>query len=173
MAVTLEGIKAAFSGVNRPRGEQLSDCLCGECTDQVATLRGRDWSEFRFEDISTGYFGCLGLNADAFLYFLPGILMRLKELPDDANLSLLLAYFTGSDNDTPAQRQDFIRRILMRMTSHQRELVSQLISALEVDGYAWHTIADAAKRSLSTSDVVLYSAEALKREIAEGNQNTG
>ena len=156
----LAKIRAAWPATPYPGDHILSNCWCEECAFSVRDLRGKSWKQLTVGDLGSG---SGELSADAFLYFLPGILSLSIQDPDGDHLAgEVNRWFVYSDSEyEPAGASERIARLVSRLSQRQREVLLEYLDWLAAEDWQAPMLIASAKRAIADGVVEPYSMEEL------------
>ncbi len=118
----LNDIRAAWPTTPYPGDQVLSDCWCDECEFSVRSLRGKSWGQIGVGDVG-GESG--QMSAEAFRYYLPGILALSVQHPDELHLASeinLRFVFSDHSHERPKAREN-LSRLTRTLSPRQREVL--------------------------------------------------
>ena len=98
-----QSIINAFANTPHPGDRRLCNCDCEECQWEIALFKNKKWSRLNLDDFGAedGNASIQLLTAEAFHYFLPGLLLLSIDHPDAGWLvNQIVSRLTVSDQES-------------------------------------------------------------------------
>jgi hypothetical protein len=121
----------AFSKTPHPGDERLCSCHCEECQWEVTRFKGKKWTQLTLDDLATGGRGgeanVFLLTAEAFHYFLPGLVLLI-----DVNEGMewlvrdVVSRLVVSDRHTESRRES-VGNVIRKMNPEQRSVLLPVV----------------------------------------------
>jgi hypothetical protein len=169
LSMTLEEqIAKAFANVKRPDDDELTDCPCEECRENVRALRGKEWQALTDEDLfATSIIAQFNaLSAYGFRYYLPAFLTHLLRVEGDTTASFwLLSTFTTSDEF--GSLDPIVARLKILQPSHRKITVTVLESVIGKREEYCPAVLHSAIRNLTSKNATVYRQADVKSWLKE------
>jgi hypothetical protein len=123
----------AFAKTPRPEDRSLCACACDECQWGVSKFKGKTWSRLQLSDFGAddGDANIALLTAEAFHYFLPGLLLLVLDSQDAGwLLDRIVERLTFSDRASDDRRAR-VQRDIKHLSSRQRRALHDVLTHLE------------------------------------------
>ncbi len=149
----------AFAKTPRPEDRSLCACACAECQWEISRFKGKTWSQLQLSDFGAddGDANIALLTAEAFHYFLPGLLLLVLENQDSDWLwDRIVGRLTFSDREADDRRAR-VQTDIQYLSPRQRSALVDVVRHLEPSTPHSPVIWQSLMSSLQDGDAVPYS----------------
>lgn len=154
----------AFAKTPHPGDHSLCKCDCDECQWEIATFKSKRWSRLGLTDFcpQDGNANVALLTAEAFHYFLPGLVLLTIDNPGaDWLVGRIVNRFTVSDQESDDRLQR-VRKDISRLSPAQRQAMISVARHWQAAGVLTPVVGQSLIAGLHDSDVVPYSLAVLQ-----------
>jgi hypothetical protein len=149
----------AFAKTPRPEDRSLCACTCAECQWDISKFKGKTWSRLQLSDFGAedGDANIAVLTAEAFHYFLPGLLLLVLDSQDAGwLLDRIVGRLTFSDREADDRRAR-VHKDIKHLSPRQRRALVDVLGHLEPSIPHSPVVWQSLMSSLHRSDAVPYS----------------